>query len=383
MPCASVPTGIRRGLRLSHVAAAPAVAALRARRVALRRALYRAGLLRAAWRLPVPVVVVGNITVGGSGKTPLVAALVPGAGRARLPSGHREPRLWRRDRGDDAPIRRGPRRCRGRSATSRCSSRAPASPSSSRAIAPPRRARCSPRIPSATSSSPTTACSTTALARNVEIAVVDAARGLGNGWRAAGRAAARARLAARRSRCGRRPRRPRSAAGAALAPNALRDDARRGASCACDSPANDRSRASAVHGAAACTRSPGIGNPERFFAQLAALGIRADRAIAFPDHHRFTAADLAFAGAARDPDDREGCGKMRSVRRRALLVSAGARARRSGARRAVEETAPWIRSCLKSSSARSPRDRSSTTGRSRSSSRSRRGSPTRSATAFR
>jgi tetraacyldisaccharide 4'-kinase len=42
--------------------------------VALRRALYRAGLTRSQ-ELTVPVVVVGNLTVGGSGKTPLVIHL--------------------------------------------------------------------------------------------------------------------------------------------------------------------------------------------------------------------------------------------------------------------------------------------------------------------
>jgi len=42
--------------------------------VALRRACYRWGLLR-RHRLGVPVVVVGNLVVGGTGKTPLVAEL--------------------------------------------------------------------------------------------------------------------------------------------------------------------------------------------------------------------------------------------------------------------------------------------------------------------
>ena len=42
---------------------------------ALRRGFYRAGILHAE-RLPVPVVVVGNLTVGGSGKTPLVLWVV-------------------------------------------------------------------------------------------------------------------------------------------------------------------------------------------------------------------------------------------------------------------------------------------------------------------
>ena len=43
--------------------------------VQLRRRLYRLGVMRSC-RLPVPIVVVGNLTVGGSGKTPLVLWLV-------------------------------------------------------------------------------------------------------------------------------------------------------------------------------------------------------------------------------------------------------------------------------------------------------------------
>lgn len=52
-----------------------APAALFAAGVALRRRLYRAGLLPRT-RLPVPVIVVGNISVGGNGKTPFTQWLV-------------------------------------------------------------------------------------------------------------------------------------------------------------------------------------------------------------------------------------------------------------------------------------------------------------------
>ncbi|TDK19966.1 tetraacyldisaccharide 4'-kinase [Luteimonas aestuarii] len=54
---------------------ARALASLYGGAIALRRALYRKHLLRSQ-RVPVPVLVVGNLIAGGSGKTPLVIALV-------------------------------------------------------------------------------------------------------------------------------------------------------------------------------------------------------------------------------------------------------------------------------------------------------------------
>jgi tetraacyldisaccharide 4'-kinase len=52
----------------------------------LRRGLYRLGLFEVC-RLPVPVVVVGNISVGGVGKTPVVIHLAQALARMGLRPG--------------------------------------------------------------------------------------------------------------------------------------------------------------------------------------------------------------------------------------------------------------------------------------------------------
>ena len=51
---------------------------------ALRRGAYRRGVLAQA-RLPAPVISVGNLSLGGSGKTPLVAWIAERLLQASLP----------------------------------------------------------------------------------------------------------------------------------------------------------------------------------------------------------------------------------------------------------------------------------------------------------
>ncbi len=62
-------------------------------------AAYRVGLRR-VHHAGVPVISVGNIAFGGTGKTPLVAALCPRPARRRRPPGNPHP--WLRAEGEAA-----------------------------------------------------------------------------------------------------------------------------------------------------------------------------------------------------------------------------------------------------------------------------------------
>jgi tetraacyldisaccharide 4'-kinase len=266
-------------------------AALFALASAVRRALYRAQVL-AVERIAVPVVVVGNITVGGSGKTPLVAALAHALGsRGRKPgivsrgygraSADAAPLLVRPDtdpmRAGDEPVllaRTGFPIAVARDRAAAARALLAAHPDRDVLIADD-------------------GLQHYALARDVEIAVIDAARGFGNGWLLpAGplrespsrldRVDAVVVLAASEGEA--RAARPGAFAMTLsgslfhrvdqpdiVAPPASFKDPR-------------------VHALA------GIGNPQRFFAQLTALGVNAI-AHPFADHHRFVASDLALPGA--------------------------------------------------------------------------------------
>lgn len=259
--------------------------------VALRRALYRGRLLHAV-TLPVPVVIVGNITVGGSGKTPLVAALVHALAQRGFHPGVVS-RGYGRDLADDAPI-------------------------AVAATDDPRKVGDEPLLLTRAGCVVVVARDRVAagfellarnpdcdviladdglqhyrLARTVEIAVVDATRALGNGWLLPAGP-----LREPAARLDEVDAVVTLATGGSYAPSLVprafamtlrAGDFARVGDMRTTAPASMFAGAG-VHAVA------GIGDPARFFAQLKAMGIVAAEH-AFPDHHRFTAADLAFAGA--------------------------------------------------------------------------------------
>ena len=278
--------------RLSVLTASLVPAALAFGAVAsARRTLYGAGVLRAE-RLPVPVVVVGNVTVGGSGKTPLVAALTrelslrgwhPGIvsrGHGRAESGA-PPRVVAPD--DDAaavgdePLllaRTGVPVAVGRDRVAAARALLAAHPDCDVIVADD-------------------GLQHYRLARDAELVVVDAARGLGNGWRLP--AGPLREPATRLDEVDAIVALVTAGAPApSIVPNAWRmtlegDTFVRVADRSQSQPASAFA-GPGVHAVA------GIGNPERFFAQLRSLGIAAT-GHPFSDHHRFVPDDLALPGA--------------------------------------------------------------------------------------
>ena len=247
---------------------------------AARRRAYRAGRRR-AWRAPVPVVVVGNITVGGTGKTPLVAWLAERLGRA----GYR-PGIVSRGYGGTAGD--GPRWV-GQDSRPEEVGDEPVllAAATRRPVVVGRDRPATVRYLLAQAGCDIVLCDDGLqhyrLARDVEIAVVDGARRFGNG------------------RCLpagplREPRErlqevdfvvANGEAAEGESPMRLVGDELRGVS--------DSHRRRPLH---ALTEGPvhavaGIGHPERFFEALRARGLEV-REHPFRDHHRFRAADLEF-----------------------------------------------------------------------------------------
>ena len=249
----------------------------------LRRLLHRWGW-RQVVRLPVPVVVVGNITVGGTGKTPLVIALA----RALAARGHVPGIVTRGYGGTTRDI-------------------AAVAPDSDPALVGDEplllanRAGCpvwrgADRVAAATAllmAHPEIDCLISddglqhlRLGRDVEIAVIDGARGLGNGLPlpsgplrepAARLRAVDAVVINGTGAAGLPPGTPLTLEGSRLI-NLTNGSA---------VIPLQAWRGREVHAVA------GIGHPPRFFDQLRAAGLRVEEH-PFPDHHPFTAGDLAF-----------------------------------------------------------------------------------------
>jgi len=259
--------------------------------VAFRRFLFRAGVLRAQ-RVRAPVVVVGNVAVGGTGKTPLACALA-----AALAQRGFHPGIVSRGHGGSAAAARAVMadddpRVVGDEPLIFAAAGLPVWIGRDRVAA----ARgLLDSVPSCDVVISDDGLQHYRLARDVEIAAVDAARGVGNGFmlpagplrEPASRldeVDAVVRLVAHRTaHAGARDGRDTEAT---HAPQPWRNVA---AGARVADPAEWRGRE--VHALA------GIANPERFFALVRAQGIAAVEH-PLPDHHAYRAADLAFPGAA-------------------------------------------------------------------------------------
>ena len=244
---------------------------------ALRRVAYRRGMLP-VYRCPRPVVVVGNITAGGTGKTPVVMTLVSALQRAGL-----RPGVVSRGYGGRAPEypvvvdqSSDPAECGDEPLLIHTVTGCPVvvDPNRSRAV---RTLAAKFDIDLVISDD---GLQHYALARDYELVLVDGERGLGNGW--------------------------------CLPAGPLREPAKRLASVdAVIYRGGEQQGASFRYEPDRLTRLvdgeqraldpsaigaevyavAGIGQPEQFFAMLESTGFRLHRR-PFPDHHRFVAADF-------------------------------------------------------------------------------------------
>ena len=254
---------------------------------ATRRWLYRRGWLTSV-RVPAPVIVVGNLTAGGSGKTPLVMALVGLLRERGFRPGVISRGYGRRTRGlyvvdadsDAAEVGDEPlmiaRQCGVPVAVSEWRADA--------ATALLSRGECNLLIAD-------DGLQHYGLARDIEIAVIDGQRGFGNGWLLP--AGPLREPLSRLQRCDfavvngdSPPDLPATPPAATMRlslmpPRSLASG---------ESRAWSEFREQPVHAVA------GIGNPQRFFAQLEALGLTVRRH-PFSDHHAFSADDLRFSEA--------------------------------------------------------------------------------------
>ncbi|HEY9199162.1 MAG TPA: tetraacyldisaccharide 4'-kinase [Gammaproteobacteria bacterium] len=266
--------------------------------VMVRRGLYRSGL-RKIHRLDVPVIVVGNLTVGGTGKTPLVIWLT----RFLREQGHR-PGLVARGYGGQAP--HWPQSVSADSDPALVGdepvllARATGCPM---AVAPDRVAAARALLAEhdCTVIVSDDGLQHYALGRDIEIAVIDGARRFGNGHCLP---AGPLREPLRRLREVDLTVANGTAGAGEFAMQVVLDQAvnlvsgeRR--------PLEDFVTRQPVHAIA------GIGHPERFFAALRAAGLNA-RTQAFPDHHAYRPEELSFADGALLMTDKDAvkCGRF-------------------------------------------------------------------------
>ena len=236
-------------------------------------ALHKASALRRRERLPVPVIVVGNVIAGGAGKTPVVLALLQHLQECGLPAGVIS-RGYGRSGGDCAEVQPGdpPAHVGDEPLLLRRKSGVPVFVARRRAEAGRALLRAYPRTAVIVSDD---GLQHHALERDIEICVFDG-RGIGNGWLLPAGPLREA-----------WPREvdlvlthgePPGIAGYAIARKLARHAVR----------ADGTQRALAAFQGQHLVALAGIANPETFFAMLRDAGVTPAQALALPDHHDFS-----------------------------------------------------------------------------------------------